>query len=96
MAATEEPDLFRSVNQALQVGVSSGINERVFSGWGHIMGKRRTRMGKKRQVSELFVYTNRRVAKRTCQGLAASAADSGTESDNESGIESGMDDGSAS
>ena len=58
MAATEEPDLFRSVNQALQVGVSSSINERVFSGWGHIMGKRRTRMGRRdKSVKCLFILT---------------------------------------
>ena len=91
IAGPDEQSLYRAVNKALQVGVSSSVNERVFSGWGHIMGKRRTGMGVKRQVKEVDVYTNGRVAKRARLQQTAAAADPATDtegSSNESGMES--------
>ena len=64
VALVDEPVLAKMCIRILQIGISSSVNERVFSGWKHIMGEKRTRMGKKRQLKQVCVYTNRRVMKR--------------------------------
>ena len=53
------------------MGVSSSCNEHVFSGWGHILGKRRTRMRAWRQKKQIYIYTNRRVLAGYKKDLAA-------------------------
>ena len=40
------------------------LTSRTFSAWTHIMGERRTWVGKKRQVDEVSIYTNKRVLKK--------------------------------
>jgi hypothetical protein len=53
VAAVEEPGLYKLAWRVLQIGVASSVNERIFSGWGHILGKRRNKMSKKRQLREV-------------------------------------------
>jgi hypothetical protein len=65
----EEPepgdaDFVWAAQRVLRLGVSSSINERIFSHWKNIMGSHRTRLGKKRQRDQVFVYSNERVLKR--------------------------------
>lgn len=64
VAKTKENLLFKLCWRSLQIGVASSCNERVFSGWKHIMGDRRTKMSKKRQLDEVYIYTNHRVLKK--------------------------------
>ena len=40
------------------------LPSRIFSAWKHIMGERRTRMGKKRQFDEVSIYTNKCIMKK--------------------------------
>lgn len=55
VAAVEEPMLYKLAWRVLQIGVASSVNERIFSGWGHILGKRRNKMSKKRQLKEVQI-----------------------------------------
>ena len=64
VAGARESMLSLFAQRVLQVGVSSSVNERAFSNWGHIMGKRRTGMKRARQVKQVNVYMNHRVMKR--------------------------------
>ena len=49
--------------RGLKIGIASSCNERIFSHWDHILGKRRTRTGVKRQLDVVNVYSNERVLK---------------------------------
>ena len=53
VAAVEKPELSKLAWRVLQIGVASSVNERIFSGWGHILGKRRNKVSKKRQLKEV-------------------------------------------
>ena len=53
VAADEEPELCKLAWRVLQIGVASSVNERIFSGWGYILGKCRNKMSKKRQLKEV-------------------------------------------
>lgn len=90
VAAADEPELCKLAKRILRIGVSSSCNERVFSGWGHILGKRRTRMRAQRQKKQIYVYTNQRVLKTYKRDLAA-ACDSASD-DSSEGTESEDDD----
>ena len=61
--------------RVLQAGVASSANERVFSGWKHILGDRRTRLGKKRQREEMYIYANSRMCKNAKKGEKTFAAE---------------------
>lgn len=43
------------MRRVLRIGVASSINERIFSNWKHILGDKRTQMGKKRQLAQVTV-----------------------------------------
>ena len=63
-----------AAQRVLRLGVSSSVNERIFSHWKNIMGSHRTRLGKKRQRDQVFIYSNERVLKR-CMDKHAQSAD---------------------
>ena len=71
-----EEDLIWCAKRVLQLGVSSSINERIFSHWKNIMGNHRTRLGRKRQRDQVFVYSNERVlcqvSKKQCVDMSSS------------------------
>ena len=56
------------VQRVLQAGVANSANERVFSGWTHILGDKRRRLGKKRQRDEMYIYANSRMCKNAKKG----------------------------
>jgi hypothetical protein len=70
-----EPELSRMAQRVLQAGVASSANERVFSGWKHIIGDKRTRLGKKRQRDEMYIFANSRMCKNAKKGDKTWAAE---------------------
>ena len=40
------------------------LPSRIFSAWKHNMGERRSRMGKKRKLDEVSIYTIKRIMKK--------------------------------
>lgn len=71
---------FKELNQRiLKIAVASSCNERVFSSWHHILGNRRTKTGKKRQLDAVSVYSNERVIKKIRE-VHHAAYDSSSES----------------
>lgn len=90
----DHPELWAIVNRVLKLGVASSCNERIFSAWKHIMGERRTNMGKQRQLDEVSIYTNKRVMKKFMAEMYAdydSAVSSSDEEMEESSSESSSD-----
>ena len=69
-----EAKLSRMAQRVLQAGVASSANERAFSGWKHILGDKRTRLGKKRQREEMYIYANSRMCKNAKKGEKTFAA----------------------
>ena len=63
----------------LQVATSSSSNERLFSGWGHIVSKRRNRMKPSKQKKAVAIYFNHRVMKRNRNKGHQVATDSDSE-----------------
>ena len=72
----------RMAHRFLHAGVASSANECVFSGWKHILGDKRTRLGKKRQRDEMYIYANSRMCKnaKKCEKTFAAACDEYVES----------------